>query len=280
MRDPFDFAAPPPRYAVAGNPVAHSKSPRIHQMFGEQCGIALDYGLLQVDPGGFPQAVDQFRANGGCGLNVTVPFKQEAWRLARTLTPRADRARAVNTLKFGADDGVFGDNTDGIGLLRDLTVNLQVALGGCSILVLGSGGASRGILGPLLDARPRRLVIANRTIDRAVELARAFKDLGPVTGCGLGDAGPGRFDLVLNATAATLVGAELALPDTLFRPGALAYDLMYADLATPFMEWAVAHGAARAVDGLGMLVEQAAESFRVWHGVSPDTRPVIAALRT
>jgi shikimate dehydrogenase len=279
MKDPFDFDQPPKLYAVMGNPIGHSKSPLIHTRFGEQCGIRLEYRAIQVDPGGFEQAVGNFRAAGGRGLNVTVPFKVDAWRLADHRSTRAELARAVNTLKFEAEGTIFGDNTDGIGLVRDVGDNLGYTLAGARILVLGAGGAVRGILGPLLEAGPADLTIANRTVERAKDLAATFADHGPVAGCGFEALEGGAFDLVLNGTAASLKGEVPALPAGIFRPGALAYDLMYADRDTAFMAWARRHGAGRVADGLGMLVEQAAESFYLWHGIRPRTAEVIADLR-
>lgn len=279
MKDPFDFDRKIGLYAVMGNPVSHSRSPAIHAQFGAQCGVALEYRAIQVDPGGFEQAVGNFRAAGGLGLNVTVPFKVDAWRLADFHSERADLARAVNTLKFENDGRTYGDNTDGAGLVRDLEVNLGRTLAGARVLVLGAGGAVRGILGPLLAAAPAALVIANRTVERAKDLAQVFAAYGPMQGCGFADVEGLIFDLILNGTAASLAGEVPALPAGVLAPGALAYDLMYSDQDTAFMAWARRAGAAAVADGLGMLVEQAAESFFIWHGVRPQTAPVIAALR-
>ncbi len=278
MADLFDFAPRPDQYAVMGNPVRHSRSPRIHSLFAEQTGENIVYTAIQVDPGGFPQAVGNFAAAGGRGLNVTVPFKQEAFELAETRSDRARRAGAVNTLVLG-EGPIHGDNTDGVGLVRDLTQNLGLALAGRRILVMGAGGAARGVLAPLLEAGPAAVVIANRTPDRAVELAARFADLGTVTGCGYADLAGARFDLLVNATSASLQGDLPPLPDGLLAPDAAAYDMMYGTEPTPFMVWARAHGAAVVSDGLGMLVEQAAESFHVWRGVRPDAPAVIAQLR-
>ena len=279
MADPFDFERPP-RYAVLGNPVAHSKSPRIHAQFAQQLGQRIEYTAIQVDPGGFAQAVAQFRANGGQGLNITVPFKLEARQLAGRLSARAKLAGAVNTLRFEAGGALYGDNTDGVGLVRDITVNLGVALAGKNILLLGAGGAARGVLGPLLEQKPARLTIANRTVPKAKELAEIFATLGEVEGVGFDALDGRRFDCVINATAASLHDEVPPLPNDLFAPGALAYDLMYGDAPTAFLRWAEAHGAHTLADGLGMLVEQAAESFFIWRGVRPDTAPAIAALRS
>lgn len=260
------------RYAVFGHPVRHSKSPQIHAAFAAQTGQALTYEAIEAPGEGFAASLDAFRAAGGKGANVTVPFKEEAFRLSARLTARARRAGAANTLTFAAE-GVLGDNTDGAGLVRDLTVNRGVALGGCSVLVLGAGGAARGILGPLLDAAPARLFIANRTPAKAVALAKDF-------GCAGGgfDAIPETgFDIVINATAASLAGELPPLPEGALGPETLAYDMMYG-CETPFMAHARQCG-SRVADGLGMLVEQAAEAFFVWRGVHPATAPVLAALR-
>jgi shikimate dehydrogenase len=268
------------RYAVMGNPIAHSKSPRIHTLFAEQTGQGLCYEAVLVPEDGFAEAVARFQRDGGRGLNVTVPFKQQAWELVDERSPRAALAGAVNTIDLRAGGRRFGDNTDGVGLVRDLTVNNGVILEGREVLVLGAGGAVRGVLGPLLEQRPARLVIANRTPARALELAQLFADLGPVQGGGFPELAGQRFDVVINGTAASLQGEVPPLPDDLLRPGAACYDMMYGDGPTAFVAWAQAHGAAQALDGLGMLVEQAAESFLLWRGVRPDTAPVIAALRS
>jgi shikimate dehydrogenase len=267
------------RYAVVGNPIAHSKSPRIHALFAAQTGQDLRYEALLAPLDDFAGTVRRFRSEGGRGLNVTVPFKHEAFALADRRTPRAERAGAVNTLTLHADGSIDGDTTDGVGLLTDLTVNHGLDLAGRSLLVLGAGGAVRGVLEPLLAERPARLVIANRTVAKALELAGLFADLGPVEGCGF-DALPGRrFDLIVNGTAAGLSNEVPPLPDDVLIEGGACYDMVYADAPTAFVRWARERGAAHALDGLGMLVEQAAESFRIWRGVRPDTRPVIAALR-
>ena len=268
----------PDRYAVMGHPIAHSKSPFIHRRFSVETGEPVAYDALLVEPGDFRDAVERFRTEGGCGLNVTIPFKEEAFALSSRRSRRAERAGAVNTLWF---DGtvVCGDNTDGIGLVRDLTLNLAVGVEGRSVLLLGAGGAARGVVGPLLDERPRRLVIANRTASRAVELARRLEGQGPVGAVALDALPAGGFDLVVNATAASLAGDLPPLPRGTLRTGGVAYDTAYAAQPTPFVVWGAGEGAAIATDGLGMLVEQAAESFRLWRGRAPRTRPVIEALR-
>lgn len=268
------------RYAVVGNPVAHSKSPFIHARFAEQTGEDIVYEALLAPLDGFIATVRDFAARGGRGVNVTVPFKLEAHRLADACSTRAARAGAVNTLRFESDGTFFGDNTDGIGLLRDLRSNLGRDLEGARVLVLGAGGAARGVLGPLLDAHPASLVVANRTASRARDLARAFAAEGVVRGSGYGSLAGARFDLVVNATAAGLGGETTPLPAGLLDEGACCYDLAYGPAARPFLAWASTQGAALAVDGTGMLVEQAAESFHVWRGVRPDTQPVIDALRS
>ncbi|MBP7467966.1 MAG: shikimate dehydrogenase [Thauera sp.] len=269
------------RYAVIGNPIAHSKSPQIHAAFARQTGQELSYEALLAPVDGFAQTVADFRAHGGRGLNVTVPFKLEAFALAERHTARAQAAGAVNTLAFGAD-GILGDNTDGAGLVRDLSANLDFALAGRRILLLGAGGATRGALLPLLDSHPARLTIANRTVAKAEALAALFAARAGdcvLDACGFDALAGRRFDLVINATAASLADELPPLPPGLYAEGALAYDMMYGRDPTRFMRAALADSAARAADGLGMLVEQAAESFTLWRGVRPDSGPVLAALR-
>jgi shikimate dehydrogenase len=270
----------PDQYAVIGNPVAHSKSPWIHAAFAEQTGEDMVYIALLAAVGEFPQAVDAFRAGGGRGLNVTVPFKEDAYRYADECSDRAALAGAVNTLIFTDAGGCQGDNTDGVGLLRDILDNQRGQIAGRQVLLLGAGGAARGVLGPLLKEKPARLVIGNRTAERAVELARVFADHGPVTGSGLAALAGQQFDLVINATAASLKGELPALPDRILAADGWCYDMMYQADPTPFMRWGLAQGARLTVDGLGMLVEQAAESFYLWRHVRPDTAPVLQALRT
>jgi len=280
MTDLFDFHKQKRCFAVVGHPVAHSKSPQIHEDFARQCGVSLSYEAIALDPGAFEQGVRNIRAGGIAGANVTVPFKQAAWRLADKLTDRAQLAQAVNTLSFSAGDVIHGDNTDGVGLMRDIQKNLGFSCAGARVLVVGAGGAARGIFQPLLDSSPGELVIANRTLSRARELLAAFASPIGSTVCNLEDLSSTAFDLVINATAASLMGEVPNLPNGIFSNGALAYDLAYADQPTPFMRWAMDAGAVRAVDGLGMLVEQAAESFWIWHQHRPQTAPVISALRS
>lgn len=262
-------------YAVLGNPVAHSKSPLIHAEFARQTGQDLDYRAILAPLDDFAGAIEAFRNSGGNGANVTVPFKEVAFRLASRRTGRAQDAGAVNTLKFENGE-VIGDNTDGAGLVRDLTINLKRQPAGKSILLMGAGGAARGVIGPLLAERPTVLVLANRTVDKARQLADLFGH--GLQALGYEELEGRRFDIVINATSASLKGDLPPLPESLFNPGALAYDMMYGT-ETPFMAWARRHGASEVADGLGMLVEQAAESFYLWRGVRPDTAPVIRKLR-
>jgi shikimate dehydrogenase len=264
------------RYAVIGNPVAHSKSPSIHRAFAQQTGQALQYRRLLAPLDGFAETVAAFRASGGRGLNITVPFKEQAFALATECSSRAQAARAVNTLCF-EEDRIFGDNTDGVGLVRDITLNRHYALSARRILLLGAGGAARGIIAPLLESEPQTLTIANRTMAKAEALARQFAPaLRPSTYAAL--AGQ-QFDVIINATSASLAGQLPPLPSGVFSADSLAYDLMYGKGETPFLQLARDQGAGQCVDGLGMLVEQAAESFFIWRGVRPQTLPVLDALR-
>ena len=261
------------RYAVIGNPVAHSKSPWIHAEFARQSRQDLKYGGIEAPLDGFARTVDEFRAAGGRGANVTLPFKGQAFQYCRDeVTERARSAGVVNTLVFENGE-LSGDNTDGVGLLRDLTVNLGRRIAGARVLLLGAGGASQGVLGPLLGAGPQRLVIANRSAEKARLLARRFG----AQGCGYDELGGAQFDLLINATSAGLAGQAPPLPTGAFGPGALGYDMVYGR-DTPFLAMARDAG-AEACDGSGMLVEQAAESFLLWRGLRPDTAPVLAALR-
>lgn len=266
-------------YAVMGNPIAHSKSPRIHHLFAEQTGQLIGYDALLVEKDNFPAAVIEFMATGGKGLNITVPFKQEAWQIADTLSERAQRAGAVNTLWWNESGSLQADNTDGIGLVRDLTRNLSITLQDKTILLLGAGGAARGVLAPLLNEQPAGVHIANRTIERATELADSFADLGMVQSSGFDSIDMRNFDIVINATAAGLEGQVPPLAAGVIGTNSVCYDMIYGPEPTVFMQYAVQQGCQHAVDGLGMLVEQAAESFRLWRGIAPDTTPVIDALR-
>jgi len=272
------------RYAVIGNPVAHSKSPQIHTLFAHESGQDIAYGRLLAPLDGFRETVERFRAEGGRGLNVTVPFKEEAYRLATVHSERARAAEAVNTLRFDADV-IFGDNTDGAGLVRDIRDNLGFAIAGRRVLLLGAGGAARGVIAPLLAEGPSELAIANRNIERARVLERHFAahsgpHVAPAVQASTYEALSGsRFDIVVNATSASLAGALPPLPCGVFAAGSLAYDMMYGTGPTPFLEWARGQGAGLTADGLGMLIEQAAESFFVWRGIRPRTATVFASLR-
>ena len=266
------------RYAVIGNPIAHSKSPALHAAFARQCGQDIRYEAILGPLDGFRASVEAFRQAGGCGMNVTVPFKVEALALADTLTERARLAQAVNTLRFDAD-GIFGDNTDGIGLVNDIQQRLGFAIGGKRVLILGAGGAARGSVLPLAEAGPARLVIVNRTQAKAEALRAQFAGVAAVDVEPCDGLAGQRFDLVINATSAGLHGESLPLPAGIFTPGALAYDMVYGNTETPFMLAARALGASRVSDGLGMLVGQAAESFFLWRGVRPDTAPVLQMLQ-
>lgn len=264
------------RYAVIGHPVAHSKSPEIHRQFAAQTGQQLSYERLLAPLDGFEQTVRDFIRQGGQGANVTLPFKLEAYRLATVLSAGATAAGAVNTLKF---DGatILGDNTDGIGLVTDIVDNAGVALGGKRILLLGAGGAARGVILPLLQQAPAQLVLANRTPAKAAALAQQFVASGPISACDIAGLA-GRFDVIVNATSASLAAEVPALPPAVFDSGTFSYDMMYGARPTVFMEFSARHG-ARVRDGLGMLVEQAAASFLLWRGVRPATAPVLAELR-
>ncbi|WP_244815194.1 shikimate dehydrogenase [Caballeronia sp. Lep1P3] len=270
------------RYAVIGNPVEHSKSPWIHARFAEQTGEAVEYGRILGPLGGFENEVRAFIAAGGRGMNVTVPFKLDAHAFADTLSPRAAAAGAVNTLSFD-ENGVRGDNTDGIGLVRDIEANLGVRLEGARVLLLGAGGAARGVVLPIFDRKPASLVIVNRTAAKAHQLVDQFAQAARETGVRFSGGSAGsiektRYDLVINATAGSLDAALPECDDAAFGTATLAYDMMYGAKPTVFMQHAEALG-ARAADGLGMLVEQAAESFFIWRGVRPDGGAVLRELR-
>ncbi|KAK44174.1 shikimate dehydrogenase [Caballeronia jiangsuensis] len=270
------------QYAVIGNPIEHSKSPWIHAKFAEQTGEPIEYGRILGPLDGFEREVKNFVASGGRGMNVTVPFKLEAHALADSLSPRAAAAGAVNTLAFGPD-GVRGDNTDGVGLVRDIEVNLGVNLKGARILLLGAGGAARGVVLPIFDRAPAALTIVNRTAAKAHQLVEQFAQNAAECGVrfaggGADSAETGRYDVIVNATAGSLDAALPDCDDSAFGAGTLAYDMMYGAQPTVFMQHASKLG-ARASDGLGMLVEQAAESFFIWRGVRPDGGAVLRELR-
>ncbi len=270
-------------YAVVGNPIAHSKSPEIHAAFARQTGQDIGYSRMLAPLDGFRATVDRFRAEGGKGVNVTVPFKLEAFDIAHRVSQRAKDAQAANFLMF-EEDRMFADNTDGPGLVRDLVNNLGCHPKEKRILLLGAGGAAQGVLAALLEQEPGILTIANRTVEKALRLAETFRrhpaaGSSVLCGLGFGDLAGHHFDLIINATSSSLHGQLPPLPAQAFAPGALAYDMMYGKGRTPFLALAEACG-AKTTDGLGMLVEQAAESFLLWRGVRPQTAPVIARLRT
>ncbi|MGE0484747.1 MAG: shikimate dehydrogenase [Gammaproteobacteria bacterium] len=270
---------PPGRYfCVVGSPIAHSRSPQIHAAFARQFGIELIYERVEVAPGDLAGAVAEFHHAGGRGMNVTVPLKEEAWGLAAVLSPRARLAGAANTLWFEAGQ-LAADNTDGVGLVRDLVVNHGIALAGRDILLLGAGGAARGVLPVLLEAGPARVTISNRSPARARTLADAFSAHAAVRCLDWGEAPSAPPDLVINATSLSLHGEVPPLASDAVGPDTVCYDMVYAPTGTPFTRWAASHGARLAVDGLGMLVEQAGAAFEIWHGVAPRTAAVIEALR-
>ncbi|UCH48587.1 MAG: shikimate dehydrogenase [Betaproteobacteria bacterium] len=271
------------QYVVIGNPVAHSQSPRIHAMFAAQTEQDISYEKRLAPVDGFAESVRAFIAEGGKGANITLPFKLEAYELADEVSERARHARAANTLSFSGKQ-VLADNTDGIGLVRDIELNLDFELKDKRVLLMGAGGAARGVLLPLLEAGPTRLTIANRTVERAIQLAQSAQHQPAavrtdVSACGFDDLSGQRFELVINATSSSLSDELPPLPDELFAAEALAYDMMYGKGLTSFLAYAEAKNVERLADGLGMLVEQAAESFLIWRGVRPDTQPVMLALR-
>lgn len=274
MRTPGE----PDCYGVVGHPVAHSWSPFIHGMFAKASAQNLTYRLFDIEPDEFRRGVLALFAGGVRGLNVTLPHKQAAAELVNELTPRAERAQAVNTIAFFDESRLLGDNTDGIGLLNDLNQNLGLELAAKRILVLGAGGAVRGVLAPLLEQAPERVVIANRTPERARQLAARFADLGSVAGCGFEDIDGEEYDLILNGTSASLQGRMPELPARLVGERTVCYDMAYGRAPTPFTLWGEARHAARTVKGWGMLVEQAAISFALWRGIRPNTKPVLEAL--
>ena len=300
-----DSPQQPDKYAVFGNPIEHSKSPLIHTLFARQTQQNIEYTRMLVEPGRFASAADQFFNNGGKGLNITVPFKLDAFDYANELTERAQSAGAVNTLVLQKNGNTLGDNTDGIGLVNDITENLGWSISNKRILIIGAGGAVRGVLLPLLQQQPAQTVIANRTVEKAAELARLFNPrgvgdtgargfghvsargfgyvsacgFGHISACGFSDLKNQQFDLVINATSSGLHGELPPLPATLFNRQANAYDMIYGEQPTVFMRWALDNGAAMVSDGLGMLVGQAAESFFLWRAVRPEIQPVLKELR-
>lgn len=270
--------AAPKRYVLFGHPVGHSWSPFVHGLFARQLGDTIEYKLVDVAPADFRKAVIDFFVGRGNGANVTAPHKHAAAEVVNEMTARAERAGAINVIALRSGAKLFGDNTDGAGLVADLRVNLGIDIADRRILLLGAGGAVRGVLEPLLLEGPAAVVIANRTPDRASELARDFSDLGNVTGGDFSQIRAGPWDIVINGTSASLVSEVPELPAGVFGPDTLCYDMAYGRGDTPFMEWAAARGAARLRKGFGMLVEQAAESYLLWRGVRPDTAPALTAL--
>ncbi|AEG02440.1 Shikimate dehydrogenase [Methylomonas methanica MC09] len=266
------------QYAVFGHPISHSKSPRIHSLFAEQTGQQIHYVAQDVPAGAFKAAADTFFAADGKGLNCTVPLKELAWQYAGQLSVSARKSKAVNTLARLADGSILGDNTDGIGLVRDLTINHNITLANSRILILGAGGATRGILHPLLAQNPAHISIVNRTRHKADTIVHEFADLGSLNSCDYADLTSLQFDLIINATSASLSDELPPLPDALLAANGYCYDLAYANKPTAFVRWGKTQHARKSLDGLGMLVEQAAEAFALWRGIRPETGPVIDLL--
>jgi len=266
------------RYGVMGNPISHSKSPLIHSEFARQLGETLRYDAILVPLDGFAQAVEHFFAEGGLGLNITVPFKEQAWELCEVRSKRAEKAGAVNTLMLAKSGKIHGDTTDGVGMVRDITQNHAGQLQGARVLLLGAGGAVRGVIQPLLEQKPAQLIIANRTLAKAQTLATLFAEDGNITAAEFKDL-QGPFDWIINGTSASLAGELPPLSPALVSSGTYCYDMMYSQGVTPFNAWAQQHGAAATLDGLGMLVEQAAESYFIWRNKRPDTSAVLSLLR-
>ncbi|MCF6202299.1 MAG: shikimate dehydrogenase [Methylococcaceae bacterium] len=267
-------------YAVFGHPINHSKSPRIHQLFAEQTQQKITYDAQDVPADHFEQAIRSFFKQGGKGLNCTVPLKELAWQQADSLSQRAKFSKAVNTLVLQEDGSILGDNTDGLGLVADLTINHSIALLNSRILLLGAGGASRGIISPLMEKSPKQLVIVNRTVDKAITLSHEFSQLGDIYGCSYDDIKNDQFDLIINATSASLSGELPPLPDNILAQKGCCYDLAYGNKPTTFVNWGLAHNAEKSLDGLGMLVEQAAEAFYIWRKIRPETRQIIDLLNS
>ncbi|GAA6136099.1 shikimate dehydrogenase [Oceaniserpentilla sp. 4NH20-0058] len=265
-------------YAVMGNPINHSKSPTIHSKFAEQAKQDLVYSAMLVPTEGFEPAVKDFFKGHGRGLNITVPFKEKAYQLANSLTPRAQTAEAVNTLVLQEDGTIMGDNTDGAGLVRDLVMNQKVDIAGKKLLVIGAGGAVRGILQPFLEQAPESITIVNRTFEKAQLLANSFEEYGDIKAKGF-DELTEPFDVIINGTSASLAGELPPLPDAVIAQHTCVYDMMYGKELTPFLQWAQQQGAEKVIDGLGMLVEQAAVSFEIWRGVKPNSIEVLQDLR-
>ena len=269
------------RYAVVGNPVSHILSPQIHHAFARQTNLSIDYSAIKLALDNFNLELRDLQKLGLKGVNVTIPFKRQAWEICDHLSPRADDAGAVNTLVFREDGDIAGDNTDGVGFTRDLLDNHHALIKHRAILILGAGGAVRGLLAPLLSLQPDSLTIVNRTVKNAEILADDFRDSGDIKVCSYNELGRDKFDLIINATAASLDNEAPPIPENILGINSICYDMMYSiDSPTAFVSWAQRCGASRALDGLGMLVEQAAESFFIWHGVRVETAEIIAGLRT
>ncbi len=268
------------QYAVFGHPIKHSKSPRIHSLFAEQTEQQLQYSAQLVSAEDFQQAADNFFSQGGKGLNCTVPLKQLAYQYTNKLTDRARFSKAVNTLAVQQNGEILGDNTDGIGLVNDLTVNNSIELTGKRILILGAGGASRGVIGPIMKTSPSELVIANRTVEKAISLGKEFTELGSIQGYSFAALENRQFDIILNATSASLSGQLPPLPNNLLAAQGSCYDLAYANEDTAFVNWGKQQQAEKSLDGLGMLVEQAAEAFYIWRGTRPETQEIISLLNS
>lgn len=269
------------QYLVVGNPIEHSLSPQIHAQFAAQTGEDMVYGrrLIDTEAGVFEASVRSMPAEGIAGLNVTVPFKEKAFALADELSPRAARAGAANTLVFRPDGSIYADNTDGAGMVSDIKNNHHLTISDKRVLIVGAGGAVRGVLKPLIDEGPKTITLVNRTLEKALVLQEIFSDEFPIEVCSFEQLEGHQFDIVINGTSLGLQGKVAPLPSGLFSRCGLAYDMMYGEGSRPFQEWALREGASKAVDGLGMLVGQAAESFHLWRGVRPETGPIIELLR-
>lgn len=265
-------------YAVIGNPISHSKSPLIHAEFAKQTGQNLDYIAREIPLNDLANGLKRLQAEGFKGINITVPFKEQAWNIVTNKSEYTARAGAINTIIFDDDGSLYGDNTDGIGLCRDLVDNHQIKLKGKRILLLGAGGGARGVIEPLLSYKPIELMIANRTASKAQLLAELYADFGTVSGGGY-NALSGSFDIIINATTASLQGEVPPLPSNIMNKNASCYDMMYSNTDTAFISWAKQYGAIQSIDGLGMLAEQAAEAFYLWRGVKPETQTVIDLIR-
>lgn len=267
-----------PEYAVVGNPVQHSKSPRIHHLFAEQTAIELSYVATEVEIDNFEGFVREFFAKGGSGLNITVPFKEKAFAMADSLSDRASLAKAVNTLFLDREGKLCGENTDGIGIVRDISINNNFVIRDKNVLLLGAGGAVRGALAALVYEQPAKIIVANRTLEKAQQLREEFQSLANISACSYDELPQEKFDLIINGTSLSLAGELPPISESLIAEQCCCYDMMYSSEDTAYVNWARSNGAALAVDGLGMLVEQAAEAFAIWHGVRPETASVIKAL--